>query len=226
MIKFNPIHKILREKIDSEQIEDNIKRLTGYGFNTWRRLTGFFDGDIADKVISKTDKITIKGTYPFFEISCKKIDLVILINLEFGIIVNSEILLPVEQQRLGFGLIAHQNQTKIAKELGFQKIIVTAIGDDDGIFNGNVTWAKFGFTMTTASHDLYHGVMLQQKGETCLQKILFKEKTKEDSEKNRQFCNKHIPWWYGEFKLQERIINWALLDIYIHRKKYHPKKEL
>lgn len=186
---------------------DNLERYTGCSFTTWIRLTGFFDGKLKGEVPEKD--IIIEGKYPVFSLFYHKFHLSITVNIQTLVIENNSIILP--ETGTGLGCIAHENQIALASYLGFEQIKLKAVGGMEGL-NGNVTWGKFGYTMTDDSHLLFLAKIKQDGIKAkCLHQLLYTD------EGCNYLLNSGIDW-NGRFDLSEKSINKRLYNKYKKRK--------
>jgi len=180
------------------------------------KLTGFFDGKIANTIISEDD-VTIEDSFPIVTLICTKIEMVIRLHFNEAKIENESILLTNKNSNIG--IEAQKNQIAAAIELGFKRIELVAYGSgkelndpNDGVFNGFITWAKFGYSMRKNQHIKFVNHMKKENRlERCISEIIF------DAEFEKYWTNSGYHW-RGEFLLKEKSLNEKLFDIYYNKK--------
>jgi hypothetical protein len=197
--------------------EENLEEHTGFDKTAWMRLTGLFeDAGFADLV--KPEDIIVnkrKSEYPFFSIDCDPLTLQIVIDIEKKEIENVQVLF--DGRGKGLGLIAHANQVCRAGHMGFNRMFLRAfVGRvKDGLFNGHVTWAKFGYTMT-ATEQVKFEEKIQELGrqEECIHELVHdKLKEKEWGDADGFGYD-----WDGEFFLAKKSCNRNWLAFYRYKK--------
>lgn len=191
---------------------ENLKKLTGLDLNAWLRITGFFDGNL--KGFISPNEFKISGFYPTLIIECEKIILAMRINLEHREIHNASIILEGEYKHQGRGTEAHHNQISVARKLGFTKLTILAVGDDDtrDDWQGRIAFAKFGYTLSPKSQSDFEAKMKSwDTPEKCLHRYIWHKKNEEQWRRNGLD-------WNGEFILEENSINMRLF------KKFNKKR--
>lgn len=157
---FEDVPQVKRAPFNSKEQtvfnEENIERLTGLPPDKWREFSGLFTDTIPEIAITK-NAFSFSGTYPELkmETSNDKRYFNFTFHLDSDCIYVDHFVLP-DSAPQGIAIRAFIRFTRLAKHARFKKIECVASKSEDGKPHlGFIVWAKFGFTMTTESHNKF-----------------------------------------------------------------------
>jgi hypothetical protein len=206
---------------------ENIHYFTGVSDDGWCELTGLWLKTGETNLISKSE-IVIEGKYPVFSMRGKSKN-VVEIDFEVDIfnrtLFGHEFHLSSRGNKHGF--YAFAKILEIASWLGLEKILCIAHRDEFGqvsdggkhiteeAYNGYITWAQFGFTMTRASRMKFREFLNSKNLNYKSLAELLEAPTGFNFWKENGFA------WNGEFKLKKSSRNWQLWNRYKAQIKPH-----
>jgi hypothetical protein len=195
--------------------KETVEKITGLSFFSWCFTTGILVNSYTIK-LAKLEDFNISGVYPKLEIwlSNKNIpSLYIEYDLKKKVIKAGEIFLSKKLRNKKIGREIFGMHIKIVSALGFKHILCWAYGgkeDKEGLYNGYITWAIFGFTMMPSSRNQFLE-LVEGRNEKSLNHLIL-------STEGLEFWTANgFPWW-GIFRLNKGSLNWWLWLKYLDKK--------
>lgn len=205
--------KFIRQNLERPITKDNVEDITGYSLEMLLSLMGL-------AVISEYKEVFyIEGIYPLLQISVRIPDLSCEISRIFRFdertIVNQyfEIENPeLRSRQIGTKIFC--SQVYQARKEGFDRLIIWATGNHEQIlhWNGYITWAKLGYTLSEESRIKFIQCMNKLNREESSLKELLSTKEGEKIWIENGFS------WDGEFLLDTNSENSKNLREYLKRK--------